>query len=166
MNSESPPIAKPRVAAGVLIIATSGDILLVKPSYKDGWDLPGGYVEPGESPAAAAVRELGEELGLQQQVGRLLVVDWAPHPKEGDKLLFIFAGETVSADDLPSLSLQSDEISGVRYWPVSQVAGITPPRLARRITLAHHVAIHGSATAYAEHGRLISVAAASVSDDE
>ena len=37
-----------------------------------------------------AERELAEELGLHRKPGRLLVIDWAPHPAEGDKLLFIF----------------------------------------------------------------------------
>lgn len=46
-------MATPRVAAGVLIRDAAGRILLVKPTYKDGWEIPGGYVEPDESPAAA-----------------------------------------------------------------------------------------------------------------
>jgi 8-oxo-dGTP diphosphatase len=83
------------MAAGVLIRDTDDNVLLVKPTYKDGWDIPGGYVEPGESPAQACSRELVEELGLRSPVGRLLVVDWAPHPDEGDKVLWIFDGGTM-----------------------------------------------------------------------
>ena len=52
-DSTLPPMATPRVAAGALIRAPAGRILLVTPTYKDGWEIPGGYVEPGESPAAA-----------------------------------------------------------------------------------------------------------------
>ena len=55
-------MATPRVAAGALIRNPAGQILLVKPTYKDGWDIPGGYVEPGESPGAACLRELKEEI--------------------------------------------------------------------------------------------------------
>ena len=84
--------ATPRVAAGVLFRDGAGRVLLVKPTYKQGWDIPGGYVEPGESPKQAALRELREELGISPAIGRLLIVDWAPHPNEGDKLLFIFDG--------------------------------------------------------------------------
>lgn len=32
--------------------------------YPDVWDLPGGHIEPGETPEAAARREIGEELGV------------------------------------------------------------------------------------------------------
>jgi 8-oxo-dGTP diphosphatase len=40
-----------------------------------------GYVDAGESPAAACRRELREELGIDRQPQRLLVMEWAPkHP--------------------------------------------------------------------------------------
>jgi ADP-ribose pyrophosphatase YjhB (NUDIX family) len=80
--SSPPPMATPRVAAGVLFRDQDGRVLLVKPTDKDGWDLPGGYVEPGERPKQAARREVREELGIGAQIGQLLVVDWAPHPNE------------------------------------------------------------------------------------
>ena len=57
-------MATPRVAAGALFSDESGRVLLVKPTYKKTWDIPGGYVEPGESPRAACIREIREELGL------------------------------------------------------------------------------------------------------
>ena len=96
-------MARPRVAAGVLVHDDQGRILMVKPTYKDGWDIPGGYVEPDESPAQAAERELAEELNLRRTPGRLLVVDWAPHPAEGDKLLFVFDGGTLTDSETASL---------------------------------------------------------------
>lgn len=52
--------ARKRIAADVLIRDEAGRVLLVDPTYKDGWDLPGGMVEANESPRAAAARELGE----------------------------------------------------------------------------------------------------------
>src|SRR5687768_5329048 len=65
-------------AAAALVTDRAGNVLLVKPNYRDDWLIPGGYVEPDEFPHHGVVRELCEELGLSMAVGRLLVVDWAP----------------------------------------------------------------------------------------
>ena len=78
--------ATPRIASGALFV--DGDrILLVHKTYGNGWDIPGGYAEVGESPATACQRELKEELGIHRDVKRLLAVDWAPLADEGDKIL-------------------------------------------------------------------------------
>ncbi|WP_169813104.1 NUDIX domain-containing protein [Nocardia jejuensis] len=66
------------MGAGLLFVDELGRVLLVEPTYKDHWELPGGVVEGGESPGAAAVREVREELGLDVPLGQLLVVDWVP----------------------------------------------------------------------------------------
>jgi ADP-ribose pyrophosphatase YjhB (NUDIX family) len=71
-------MARPRVASGALFFDAEGRLLLVKPTYKDGWDIPGGYVEPGETPREACEREVAEELGIRPRIGDLLVADWAP----------------------------------------------------------------------------------------
>ena len=127
-------MATPRVAAGALIRDAEGRVLLVKPTYKDGWDIPGGYVEPGESPAQACAREITEEIGLRRTPGRLLLVDWAPHPDEGDKLLFLFDGGTLkhAGEAIPD----QDEISEARFYELAELAGLMPERLSRRILTA------------------------------
>ncbi|MBS2939662.1 NUDIX domain-containing protein [Nocardioides sp. J2M5] len=56
------------VSVGALV--RDGRVLLAhrsphKHAYPDTWDLPGGVVEPGESPVAGLVRELREELGVE-----------------------------------------------------------------------------------------------------
>src|SRR6266702_2630058 len=108
-------VATPRVAAGVLIRDGSDRVLLVKPTYKDGWDIPGGYVEPGESPKHAATREVREELGIDVVVGRLLAIDWAPHPDEGDKLLFIFDGGRLTQSLDEGVTLEAAELDRVEF---------------------------------------------------
>jgi len=53
------------------IILHSRHILLVKARDKNNWQLPGGRLEPGETPAQAVIREVREETGLRARVGRL-----------------------------------------------------------------------------------------------
>lgn len=138
-------MATPRVAAGVLFRDDAGAVLLVKPTYKAGWDLPGGYVEPGESPKQAAQREVREELGFEAKIGELLVVDWAPHPNEGDKLLFIFAGGQVPGGLRPAAP---DEIELVQFWAPDDLHAALPQRLHSRITSA----LRGDGSVYLEYG--------------
>jgi 8-oxo-dGTP diphosphatase len=85
--------ARKRVAADVLVRDEAGRVLLVDPSYKAQWDLPGGMAENNETPRSAAAREFREELGTTLDVGRLLAIEWiAPHGPWDDLLAFIFDG--------------------------------------------------------------------------
>jgi ADP-ribose pyrophosphatase YjhB (NUDIX family) len=51
------------MAATAFFRDEQGRVLLVNPSYKETWDLPGGAVKAEESPHAACRREVAEELG-------------------------------------------------------------------------------------------------------
>ncbi len=67
-------------AGGVVFRRTDAGgyvVLLIKDSYKN-WGFPKGHVEPGEAPAEAAVREIGEETGLKQLVLQAPIrdIDW------------------------------------------------------------------------------------------
>ncbi len=155
MTTDADKFATPRVAAGVLFRDDAGRVLLVKPSYKDGWEIPGGYVERGESPLAAATREIKEELGVDLDITDLLVLDWAPHPAEGDKLLVIFRGRTLDHDDLTRFRLDKSEIVDAEFFPVDQLADLMPARLARRVAEA---AAQDAGT-YLEHGHMLTRAA-------
>jgi 8-oxo-dGTP diphosphatase len=141
--------ATPRIAAGALFV--HGDrILLVHKTYGNGWDIPGGYAETGESPAAACQRELKEELGIQREVRRLLIVDWAPHVREGDKILYIFDCGELGADE-NRIQLESDELDRWEWAPVDKLPDYVIPRLARRLTSAHH-SYSAETPTYLEHG--------------
>jgi 8-oxo-dGTP diphosphatase len=139
------------VAAGVLFFDDADRILLVQPTYKDYWDVPGGYVETGETPAQAAAREIREELGIETTVGPLLVADWAPHPDEGDKLLFVFNGGTLTAEKLGAIRLQTDELASYALRDPAEAVTLLIPRLGRRMAAAID-AHHTGRTTYLEHG--------------
>jgi len=151
MADPTPPIATPRVAAGVLFFDDDNRVLLVDPSYKQGLEVPGGFVEPGESPRAACIREVREELGIQPPVGDLLVVDWAPADDEGDKILFLFDGGTLAPHWQPQIVLQADELTGWRFVAPDDLPAVIPPGLSRRVLAAITARTTGQ-PAYLEHG--------------
>lgn len=150
MTDPSSTFATPRVAAGALFLDGARRVLLVHPTYKDTWDIPGGYVERGESPAAACRREVAEELGLDRQPHRLMSVDWAPHEREGDKLLFLFDGGDLGADEY-LIRLDRAELDRWAWVDLDQLDEYVLPRIARRIRSA---AGNGTSTGYLEHGEL------------
>lgn len=81
----------------------------MNPTYKEDWEVPGGMAEVGESPRAAARREVREELGLDVAVGRLLVLDWNPPgylPDDG--LMLLYQGGELEARQI---RLAEDELS-------------------------------------------------------
>lgn len=151
-EQQTPPMATPRVAAGALFTDEDGRVLLVKPTYKNGWDLPGGYVEPGETPLQACRREVREELALDVEPAALLVVDWAPHPQEGDKILFIFDGGIMDSAARAAIKLEPTELAAQDFFPNEDLAELLIPRLHRRVLLAL-TSSEGHQPIYAEDGR-------------
>jgi 8-oxo-dGTP pyrophosphatase MutT (NUDIX family) len=117
------------VAAGVLLFDDADRVLLVDPTYKPGWEFPGGVVERGESPARAGHREVAEELGIELTGGlELLVVDWEPpQPPGHGGLRLLFDGGTVSADDIGRLLLPPAELRDWRFVTEEEAAGLLPP---------------------------------------
>lgn len=73
------PMLLPVVAAAM--IDAEGRVLLQRrPPGKqmaDLWEFPGGKIEPGETPEAALVRELAEELGIVTDAGTLMPLSFA-----------------------------------------------------------------------------------------
>lgn len=152
VNEHEAKMAHPRMAAGALFFDAVERVLMVEPSYKDYWDIPGGYIETGESPLQACAREVREELGITPPIGRLLAVDWAPNDSEGDKVLYLFDGGQLSTETEAQIALQPDELSSYAYVAGTELAQRTIPRLARRIQAA--MAARGqTAPIYLEHGQ-------------
>lgn len=68
------------VVAAALIAGDGRTLVQQRPQGKSHaglWEFPGGKVEPGESPAAALVRELSEELGIGVAIDDLVPVSFA-----------------------------------------------------------------------------------------
>lgn len=64
----------PKVGAEAAVFDDQGRILVFRRTDDNCWGLPGGWLEPNESPAEAAVREAREETGIEVRVVELLDV--------------------------------------------------------------------------------------------
>jgi 8-oxo-dGTP pyrophosphatase MutT (NUDIX family) len=117
------------VAAGVLLFDDTDRVLLVDPTYKPGWEFPGGIVERGESPTCAGRREVAEELGLELTGGlELLVVDWEPpQPPAHGGMRLLFDGGRIPVADIGRLLLPEAELRGWRFVTEDEAAGLLPP---------------------------------------
>jgi 8-oxo-dGTP diphosphatase len=136
--------ARKRVAVGLLVRDQEGRVLIVNPTYKPGWDLPGGMVEANESPLAAVRRELVEELGLQVPRCALLCVDWVPpHDPWDDQLAFIFDGGRLSGTERDRLAVRDDELSEYRFVRAEELDALLRLRLWRRVEVALDVLRRG-----------------------
>ncbi|MEU8540410.1 NUDIX domain-containing protein [Streptomyces sp. NPDC048717] len=126
---QTPEPAGETLAAGVLLFDEHDRVLLVDPTYKPGWEFPGGIVEPGESPARAGIREVAEEIGLRlDAVPRLLLVDWErPQPPGYGGLRLLFDGGLLTAAEAGRLRLPGTELRGWRFVTEAEAAGLLPP---------------------------------------
>lgn len=145
--------ARKRVAADVILRDESGRIVLVNPTYKEGWDLPGGMVEANESPMEAARRELLEELGIRPELRGLLCMDWdPPHGPWDDQIVLIFDGGELDPAEAAGLRPRDDELSECAFfWPEDATAALRP-RIRERVAQALEALAKGE-TRYLESGR-------------
>ncbi|QNE78725.1 NUDIX domain-containing protein [Streptomyces finlayi] len=135
---QTPEPAGETVAAGVLLFDEEDRVLLVDPTYKPGWEFPGGVVEAGEAPAQAGIREVAEEIGLRlDAVPKLLLVDWeAPRPPGYGGLRFLFDGGLLRAETAGRLVLPGDELRDWRFVTEEEAASLLPPLRYERLRWA------------------------------
>jgi 8-oxo-dGTP diphosphatase len=123
-----------RVGADALIRDERGRVLIVDPTYKPDWDLPGGMAEANEAPTDALARELKEELGLDLSPGRLLCVDWVPpHGPWDDSMMFIFDSGTLHAGQADQLHPTDDELATIRFVSPATAVDLLRPAVGRRL---------------------------------
>ena len=117
--------ANPKPAAGV-ILERDASVLLLRRAVEPclgAWDLPAGYLDPGESPEEAARRETLEESGLEVDLVRLVGI-YTSRP--GNAVASIYLARQVD----PSAAVRLDRESSEFAWvPSSEVLDLLP-RLA------------------------------------
>ncbi|MEV0172113.1 NUDIX domain-containing protein [Streptomyces sp. NPDC050803] len=141
------------LAAGVLLFDEQDRVLLVDPTYKAGWEFPGGVVEPGEAPARAGMREVAEETGLRlDEVPRLLVIDWEqPSPPGYGGLRLLFDGGRLDSAEAGRLLLPGAELRDWRFVTEEEAADLLPPVRYARLRWALRARERGAAL-YLEAG--------------
>ncbi|MEV7867515.1 NUDIX domain-containing protein [Streptomyces sp. NPDC088124] len=135
---QTPEPTAETVAAGVLLFDEQDRVLLVDPTYKPGWEFPGGVVERGEAPARAGIREVAEEIGIElTEVPKLLVVDWEPpRPPGYGGLRLLFDGGRLTAEEARRLLLPGPELRGWRFVDEEEAARLLPPVRRARLRWA------------------------------
>jgi ADP-ribose pyrophosphatase YjhB (NUDIX family) len=124
--------AKVKLGVGVIVVDRVGHILLERRSDCGWWGLPGGGVEPGESLAQAAFREVFEETGLEVALTGLVGVYSEPtgrivvYPDNGDErhLIDVIITARILSGSL-RLSVESLELA---FFPLDKMPeNIVPP---------------------------------------
>jgi len=151
---ETIPLPGIPASAGALIFDRAGRLLILKPTYKSGWTIPGGVMEAdGESPWEACRREVREETGIEVARGRLAAVDFRrPRPDRPGGIRFLFDCGKVSDKALADLVLQPEEISESRLAPLPDALALLRGPIRRRV----RATTRGRRLVYLEDGRPVS----------
>jgi 8-oxo-dGTP diphosphatase len=142
------------VSAGALIFDRAGRLLILKPTYKSGWTIPGGVMEAdGETPWEACRREVAEECGLDVHHGQLACMDFRrPRPGRPGGIRFLFDCGVVDDTRLATIVVQPEEISEYRLAALADAL----PMLRRPIRRRVRAASRGRGLVYLEEGRSVS----------
>lgn len=143
------------MGSGALFTNTEGKILVVVPTYKPEWEIPGGTVEESESPKQTCLREVKEELGVDVPIGRLLALNYREESElVSELLLFLFDGRVLSDEQIESIKLPPDELREFRFLTLEEIKNKVLPSLYGLIEsgLAQRKLNH---TQYTENSRTV-----------
>lgn len=130
-------IPKKRMAAGVLLFDENDKLLLVKPSYKKHWSIPGGMTDANESPRQTAIREIKEEINIDLKLCQFLCVEYALNKETPDESLqFMFYGGVLDKEQIGNIKIDGDEISDYRFASIdetTEMLGGIERKLSKRL---------------------------------
>src|ERR1017187_2569516 len=138
-------------SAGALIFDREGRLLILKPTYKSGWTIPGAVMEAdGETPWEACQREVREECGLEVRTSRLAAVDFRrPRPGRPGGMRFLFDCGVLDDAAFDAVVFQPEEISEYRLARPRQCLPLLRGPIRRRVRAASAA----TTTVYLQDGR-------------
>ncbi len=112
---------------GAVIVGPDGRVLLIRRGRAPGrgsWTLPGGKLEPGETPAQAIAREVREETGLYVSVEAELGVV----PVTGEGFAYDVREHLCFPEDALAAPRPGDDADEARWVPVDdlEAMGVSP----------------------------------------
>jgi 8-oxo-dGTP diphosphatase len=112
------------LTASLVVLWCGGKCLMVLNRYRQAWELPGGMLDPGESPREAAIRELEEESGqLPDILDFAGVAQVRVPPDHRLEFLAIYRGQIAS----PRPFTPNDEMSHSAWWtPGEKLTDLLP----------------------------------------
>lgn len=124
-------LPKKRMGSGCLFFDAVGNLLVLKPTYREDWLIPGGVIEADESPRQACIREVKEEIGMACEPLQLLCIDYIHAVGDySEAIQFVFWGGVISADDIV---LADEELSDYRFVAVDVAFDLLGIHAQRRI---------------------------------
>ena len=127
-------------------------MLVLEPTYKPTWDLPGGVVEADESPRRGVQREVREEIGLDVEPGRLIAVDWKGRDGAFTEVIaLLFDGGLLASADVDRIVADASEVRSHRFVTLGEAERLLDAELFARV-VAGLQARRSGATAYLENG--------------
>jgi 8-oxo-dGTP pyrophosphatase MutT (NUDIX family) len=131
-------LPRKRMASGVIFFNEDREVLIVKPSYKDYWSVPGGVIDKNESPRAAALREVSEEIGLEPKNMQFVCLDYMSPQDSGysthdENIQFIFFGGTLTKKDIDNIKVPNGEISEYKFVSKDEAIKLVSDRLSNRL---------------------------------
>ncbi|MGE5291893.1 MAG: NUDIX domain-containing protein [Micromonosporaceae bacterium] len=126
------------VSAGALIFDRAARLLILKPTYKSGWTIPGGVMEAdGETPWEACRREVREECGIDVRSGRLACMDFRrPRPGKLGGIRFLFDCGPIDDASLATIVVQPEEIAEYRMVALPAALSLLRRPIRRRLRAA------------------------------
>ena len=131
-------IRRPHTSGVKVVLRRDLEVLLVRHTYgrRSEWDLPGGFLNEGEDPQDAALREISEELGLRAQRPIALGATLIRQTGRRD-MRHGYAADADDGPDAPGLDVDEAEIAQARWFAHDALPAQTSDYTRRMVARAY-----------------------------